>query len=164
MNSQEIYEELSSGAWIKRIIRQEAIHIGNKKDFDNLGERLAIHFQELWNLYHSTLTQEASEEEAERVRISEEIESCSKNGTDYDLLYKLNQYRNLGWSISKRTKKSMDIAGFLEDYGHVVPKEAFAVIKTKLPKDLKKELTKYESIVGGNVLDQTVQKRRLSPL
>ena len=148
MNSKEIYEELSSGTWIKHIIRQEAIRIGNEKSFNNLADRLTIHFQELWDLYHTTLAQEASEEEAERVRITEDIESCSENGTDHDLSYKLNEYRNLGWSISSRKKKHMDIEGFLEDYGHVVPKEAFAIVRTKLPKDLKKELVKYESIVG----------------
>lgn len=136
--SKEIYDELSSGKWAVRVLTAAAHHLPDDV-VDNLVARLAVHFQELFSAYHEVLEQERSEEEAERIRVAEDIENDPT---------KVQYYRELGWKVSSRAKKSLDLDAFLSDYMSDIPKEALAVVKTKLPKHLQKELTKYESVEG----------------
>ena len=142
MKSKQIYEKLSSGQWILTLFKMfnRLGHSFEKdEDLELLARRAAVYFQETMTLYNDTLLAEASEKESERVRVTEDIEANPS---------KIPEYRNLGWDITKRRKKSLDTESFLRDHGHNVPKEAFALIKTKLPKDLQKELVNYESVVS----------------
>lgn len=137
MISKELYEELSSGKWIEGLLRP---HV-DERTVELLKMKCALHFQQLFTAYQNTLSQEESDDEAERQRISEDI---NRDPTPDNIA----RYREIGWKISTRAKKSLDMAGFLEDHRDAIPEEAFAVIKTKLPKHLQKELARYESFEG----------------
>jgi hypothetical protein len=139
MNSKEIYDELSSGRWLITLIKRTGYAFNEETHADLLATRAAVHFQEMFNAYHNALTQEESETEANRVRVVEDLEANPD---------KIAEYRAAGWSVTRRVKKSLDLDSFIEDYDQEIPKEALAVIKTKLPKRLQKELIKYESVQG----------------
>lgn len=137
MNSKEIYEELSSGRWIHSPLVSAVWGEVDEEDLSELISRLAVHFQELFAAYHLAVAQEESEEEAERVRIAEDVEANP---------HKIGEYRAGGWVVTKRAKKLLDLDGFLADHEQDIPKEALAIVKAKLPAALKKELVKYEQI------------------
>jgi hypothetical protein len=139
MRSKEIYEELSSGRWLITLINRMGYTFSEESHSDLLASRAAVHFQEMLDAYHNALAQEESEDEAERVRVAEDLERNPN---------KIAEYRTAGWAVTRRAKKDLDLDSFIKDYEHEIPKEAFAVIKTKLPKHLQKELIKYESIQG----------------
>lgn len=139
MNSQEIYEELSSGRWLPTLVYRMRYVFREEAHAELLASSAAVHFQEMFAAYHEALAQEASEREAERVRVTEDIEANPQN---------IEHYRRNGWSVTKRAKKVLDLDGFLDDHGQDIPKDALSIVKTRLPKWLKKELTKYETIQG----------------
>ena len=139
MNSKEIYEELSSGRWLLNLIKRMGHVFQEEEHGELLANRAAVHFQEMLGAYHEAQEQEASEEEAERIRIVEDIEANPD---------KITKYHDAGWSVTRRAKKSLDLDAFIGDYGQEIPREALAVVKTRLPKHLQKELVKYESIQG----------------
>ena len=137
--SKEIYEELSTGQWVRALVNRMGYAFKEESDMDVFVQRASVYFQELFGAYHQALAQEASEAEAERVRVVEDITANPE---------RVEEYREQGWSVSKRAKKTLDLDGFLDDYMTDIPKEALAIVKTKLPKELKKELVKYEEITG----------------
>lgn len=139
MNSKEIYEELSSGRWLLTLIKRMEHAFPEEEHAELLANRAAVHFQEMFDAYHNALIQEESEEEAERIRVVEDLEINPD---------KFAEYRMAGWSVTRRAKNTLDLDSFIEDYKQEIPKEALAVIKTKLPKHLQKELVKYESFQG----------------
>jgi hypothetical protein len=137
MTSDDIYEELSSGKWIHELLKA---HV----DSGTLGTvqmKCALHFQQLFLAYQEALSEEESTEEAERVRIVEDIESDPTPD-------KIAQYREQGWRITRRAKNVIDMDGFLRDHMGDLQIESLAVIKTKLPPDMKRELNRYESNAG----------------
>lgn len=139
MSSEEIYEELSSGKWLLALIDRMGYAFREETHAEMLANRASLHFQEMWAAYYTQRAQEESEQAAERVRVVESIEA------DPELI---DKYRQEGWAITRRARKSVDLTAFFEDHQDAIPREALAVVKTKLPKELKKEFVKYESIEG----------------
>ena len=140
MKSKEIYEELSSGAWVQSALKHYDLErLENEEDVSALTNRLAIHFQELFEAYNQTLIQEEADEALEVQRVTEAL---NQDNTLIDT------YKEQGWKVSKRSNKAVDTDGFIEDHREEIPKEALAVVKSKLTPFLKKEFTKYESITG----------------
>ena len=139
MSSEKIYEELSTGQWVHAVVRRLGMDFMQEDEMRVFAQQASVHFQELFAAYHQALAQEASEAEAERVRVVEDITANPERAVEY---------QKQGWTITRRTKKSLDLDAFLSDYERLIPKEAIAVVKTKLPTELKKELVKYEQIEG----------------
>ena len=140
--SQEVYDSLSSGKWLLTLLKlfqKTGRSLDKTEDLEFVANRAATHFQELFNTYNECLAQEESEDEAERVRVLEDLEVNPD---------KISEYRIDGWSVTRRAKKSLDLDLFIEDHEQDIPKEALAVVKAKLPKHLQKELVKYESVQG----------------
>ena len=140
MKSEEIYEELSSGAWIRSALKHYDLErLENEEDVSALTNRLAIHFQELFEAYNQTLIQEEADEALEVQRVTEAINQD-------DTL--VNTYKGQGWKVTKRANKTVDTDGFMADHREEIPRDAIAVVKSRLTPFLKKEFTKYESITG----------------
>ena len=139
MSSEEMYEELSSGKWLFALIERTGYAFREEAHAEMLANRASLHFQEMWAAYNTQRAQEESEQAAERVRVAESIEA------DPELA---DKYRQEGWVITRRARKSVDLTAFFEDHQDAIPQEALAVTKGKLPKELKKEFVKYESIEG----------------
>lgn len=140
MKSTEIYESLSSGEWIhKALVHFDLERLENEEDLSALSSRLALHFQEMWELYIETKeAEEIKELEDARAVVTALNEDASR----------VDEFKAAGWKVTARVKKSTDVNGFLEDYRGDLPVEALAVVKSKLPPHLKKEITKYESHEG----------------
>lgn len=138
--SKEIYEDLSSGRWLLTLINRMGYAFREEAHADLLANQASVHFQEMLSAYHEALAQEASEEEAERVRVIEDIEANPD---------KIPRYRDDGWSVTKRVKKVVDLDRFVADHEADIPREALAIVKSKLPKALKRLLEEdYEQTQG----------------
>lgn len=139
MTAQEIYEEISSGEWVHTLVNRMGYAFRDEDEMDNFARRASIHFQELFESYIQTLSQEEAEEALEVQRVTELINQNPELAVPF---------KEKGWKVTKRTNKKVDMDGFIEDYGEEIPRDAIAVVKSKLTPHLKKELTKYESITG----------------
>ena len=128
MKSEDLWLAFESGEWLRSVIDDEAVL-----------KKAALHFQEMWNMYKNELTQEEAHRIAEAHRVTEAINQ------DNALV---DTYKEQGWKVSKRSNKTVDTDGFIEDHREEIPKEALAIVKSKLTPFLKKEFTKYESITG----------------
>lgn len=140
MTSQEIYEEFTSGEWIHKALNHfDLERLETNEDVRALSSRLALHFQEMWKLYITTVEEEKTKElnDAQAVVVALNEDAS-----------RVDEFRAAGWKITARAKKVTDVSSFLEDYKSELPVECLAVIKSKLPPALKKEITKYESLEG----------------
>ena len=126
--SEDLWQAFESGEWLRSVIDDEEVL-----------KKAALHFQEMWNLYQNITYHEEVQRIAEEQRVTELINQ------DPELAV---SFKEKGWKVTKRTNKKVDMNGFIEDYGEEIPRDAIAVVKSKLTPHLKKELTKYESITG----------------
>ena len=126
--SEDLWQAFESGEWLRSVIDDEEVL-----------KKAALHFQEMWNLYQNITYHEEVQRIAEEQRVTELINQ------DPELAV---SFKEKGWKVTKRTNKKVDMDGFIEDYGEEIPRDAIAVVKSKLTPHLKKELTKYESITG----------------
>ena len=139
MKSEEIYEEISSGAWIRALVNRMGYAFTEESEMDNFARRASIHFQELFETYTRALVQEEAEEALEVQRVTEAINQDSSL---------VPSYKEQGWKITRRTLKEVDTEGFIEGHRDSIPQDALAVVKTRLPPELKKEFAKYEAFKG----------------
>lgn len=126
----EVTLHITSGDWVDDVCDELGLADDIKRALRNRYEQLTSHQATLKEL-------EDSAEELERHHIRAEIEADPQ---------KVLEYQKQGWDIKRRAVKSLDVAAFIAD--HDVPTDALSVTKSKLPRELKKEISKYESITG----------------
>ena len=126
----EVTLHITSGDWVDDVCDELGLSNDIKRALRNRYEQLTTHQAALKE-------QEESTEELERHRIRADIEADPQ---------KVLEYQKQGWDIKRRATKSLDVTAFIAD--HMVPPDALSITKSKLPRELKKEISKYESITG----------------
>jgi hypothetical protein len=126
----EITLHITSGDWIDAVCEELGL---DKQVRDALRGR----YEHLTTHQASLKEQEDSDDEVARHHVRTELAENPQS---------IIKFREQGWDIKRRATKSLDITAFLAD--HNVPTDALSVTKSKLPRELKKEITKYESTTG----------------
>jgi hypothetical protein len=127
-------EEYESGDWLNKV------QIPIYKNAGELLLALKRHFQEIRAEIENAEAAEATKVEVKRHELTQKFLLSPPT------LEEIAQYKEEGWSITRRAKKSVDLDGFLDEYGKEIPDDARGINKKNLTPFLKKELTKYESI------------------
>lgn len=126
----EITLHITSGDWVDNVC--DELGLGG-----DVKRALRCRYEELTSHQAALKEQEEGAEELARHRVRAEIEADPQ---------KVLEYQRQGWDIKRRATRVLDIVAFMSDYD--IPPDALSVTKSKLSRELKKEVVKYESITG----------------